>query len=597
MKKLIQGVLSLMMVASLGACSSGTAATTSPSPTSASESAYTAGTYTGEATGHNGTVKAEVTFSDNAIESVKITEQSETPFLSDKAIEEIPEKIVKYQTTKVDSVSGATFTSAAIKNAVNDAVKQAGGDSSKFANATEETPEKQSDMDTDVLVIGGGASGLMAAETAATEGAKTVLVEKLDSVGGTLAVSAGLLLTVDSETTTEVDDSLDRMVTFFKEQNSDSDVTLDYDFASKIFEQTGSTVDYLRNDLKLEGTTLDMGGYVGTQFTIGYELCRALADECEKAGVTVLTGTKAESLVVEDGAVTGATVSDKAGEYTIHAKKVIVAAGGASWSDTLKEKQPAVKTVDLNEKSCIGNTGDGMKMLEDIGAQMADTLYVKSSQPDFAQVFGTNWSNTPDTSMTLMVDAEGKRFTNEGLPVATEVNEKMLKHASSGYWNIIDVKNAIGFDADFLKEVEKQAADDNAKVAVKADTIEELAKKIGVDADTLKATFDEYQAACDAGKDDEFGKSSDYLKKYSEDGGYYAVYRRCGSWGTIGGAIIDENMHVLDKDGNVIPNVYAIGETATSQLFGDYYFGGYSLGSYTTEGRIAAKDAVSSLAE
>ena len=136
-----------MMVASLGACSSGTAATTSPSPTSASESAYTAGTYTGEATGHNGTVKAEVTFSDNAIESVKITEQSETPFLSDKAIEEIPEKIVKYQTTKVDSVSGATFTSAAIKNAVNDAVKQAGGDSSKFANATEETPEKQSDMD------------------------------------------------------------------------------------------------------------------------------------------------------------------------------------------------------------------------------------------------------------------------------------------------------------------------------------------------------------------------------------------------------------------------------------------------------------------
>ena len=145
MKKLIQGVLSLMMVASLGACSSGTATTTSPSPTSASESAYTAGTYTGEATGHNGTVKAEVTFSDNAIESVKITEQSETPFLSDKAIEEIPEKIVKYQTTKVDSVSGATFTSAAIKNAVNDAVKQAGGDSSKFANATEETPEKQSD--------------------------------------------------------------------------------------------------------------------------------------------------------------------------------------------------------------------------------------------------------------------------------------------------------------------------------------------------------------------------------------------------------------------------------------------------------------------
>ena len=59
----------------------------------------------------------------------------------------------------------------------------------------------------------------------------------------------------------------------------------------------------------------------------------------------------------------------------------------------------------------------------------------------------------------------------------------------------------------------------------------------------------------------------------------------------------DFEYEIRDKDGNVIPNVYAIGETATSQLFGDYYFGGYSLGSYTTEGRIAAKDAVSSLAE
>ena len=174
----------------------------------------------------------------------------------------------------------------------------------------------------------------MAAETAATEGAKTVLVEKLDSVGGTLAVSAGLLLTVDSETTTEVDDSLDRMVTFFKEQNSDSDVTPDYDFASKIFEQTGSTVDYLRNDLKLEGTTLDMGGYVGTQFTIGYELCRALADECEKAGVTVLTGTKATKLLTDDsGAVTGVECEDRQGTIDITAKVTIDAAGGCLASD------------------------------------------------------------------------------------------------------------------------------------------------------------------------------------------------------------------------------------------------------------------------
>ena len=59
--------------------------------------------------------------------------------------------------------------------------------------------------------------------------------------------------------------------------------------------------------------------------------------------------------------------------------------------------------------------------------------------------------------------------------------------------------------------------------------------------------------------------------------------------------LLSENSTVFDADGNVIPNVFAAGETATAQLFGDYYFGGFSLGLYTTAGRIAAEQAVAEI--
>ena len=160
---------------------------------------------------------------------------------------------------------------------------------------------------------------------------------------------------------------------------------------------------------------------------------------------------------------------------------------------------------------------------------------------------------------------------------------------------LIDDDNTIGYDDDYFAKVKEFAADDDVKAVVHADSLEELAGKLGVDAGTLKQTVEDYNSACAAGKDDEFGKDAQYLKAYPEDGGFYAVYQRIGSWGTIGGAIVDEQQHVLDADGNVIPNVFAAGETATAQLFGDYYFGGFSLGLYTTAGRIAAEQAVAEI--
>ena len=115
-----------------------------------------------------------------------------------------------------------------------------------------------------------------------------------------------------------------------------------------------------------------------------------------------------------------------------------------------------------------------------------------------------------------------------------------------------------------------------------------------VDADTLRATFDHYQEMCKNGVDDAFGKDASHLIAY-EDGPLYAVRVYPASWGTIGGCVTNDNFQVLNENGDVIDNLFAVGEMSTARLFGDYYFGGFSLGFYTAAGHIAAETAVAEL--
>ena len=452
-------------------------------------------------------------------------------------------------------------------------------------------------------------AGLAAAVTAGDQGADVILIEKLDVIGGTLDVAAGYLLTVNSETNDpSIDDGLEHVMSFYREQLADSEKQPDFAFTENLMAQTGATIDYL-TALGFESVCVDLGNYPCSIYNVGYDFADKLARKAEAEGVRILTGTKAERILMEDGAAVGAQVSNRQGAFTICADKIIFATGGANWSRDLKDAEPNLRIVDLNEKAGIGNTGEGMRMLAEAGAKMSDSLYVKSSQYDFAPAFGWNTSsmpsvsentpivdgsNTPAAQQTMLVDGEGLRFTSEARAADTVVNKKMIDHGSPAYWTILDANNAIGVDPAFLGTVAEMSAAGDPKVAVYGETIEALAENMGVSPENLRRTFDAYQAACKSGED-EYGKAPEYLIPYAEEGGYYAVYRRPGSWGTIGGAIVDGQQHVVDADGAAIPNLFAAGEVATAQLFGDYYFGSFSLGLYTTAGRIAAETAVAEL--
>ena len=578
MKKMLMLMLTLTLTLTFAVCTA---------------MAMTPGTYIGTADARGGMMTVEVTVTEDKIESIVVKEHADTIGICEPPIAMIPADIIAYQSLDVDTVAGATLTSYGVINAVTDALKQAGADidALKAVEIVKPLPAAE-DMQTQVVVAGGGMAGLVAAVTAADNGADVILVEKMSFLGGNLLLAGGGLGTVGAETVPE-DDSLERVMAYFKEVNSTSSRQPDYDFIEAILPQTGIAIDYLSNHFGLEHTSSDRGDYVRTNFGQGADLTASLQRILEEQNVTILYDTKAEHIVMEDGAAIGLVVSNAGGEFTITADKVIIATGGASHDrERLLAANPELAVTAIYEEAAVSSTGDGFAMLKEISAKMGPGPFIKSAYPDFSPAFRQTFRNNPSDGSKLVVDAEGKRFANEAPYNQMYLTKNMLRHASPMYFTIYDEATA---PEAFLAQMKEWAPSDNKNIVVHADTIEALAVKLDMDPATLKATYDAYQAACQSGVDTEFGKTAAKLVAYTGEGGYYAARLFPASWGTIGGALTDLQFHVLDANDVVIPNVFAVGECATSMLFGDYYFGGYSLGFYTAAGKIAAETAVAEI--
>ena len=154
---------------------------------------FKAGTYTGKGEGYNGPVEASVTFSESKIEKIEITSSLETEHVGTPAFDLLPEQIIAANGTGVDVISGATFSTAALKAAVNDAAEQAGvSDLNAFkANTVEVKAKDPIEKTVDVVVVGAGGAGMAAAAQAAQDGNTVIVIEKNAEIGGNTLVSGG----------------------------------------------------------------------------------------------------------------------------------------------------------------------------------------------------------------------------------------------------------------------------------------------------------------------------------------------------------------------------------------------------------------------
>lgn len=187
MKKLLSIALGTAAALLLSACSGGKT-----------------GVFQGSSVGMQGPVTVELTVAKGKITKATVTECHETPTVAAVALERIPSQIVEHQTTRLDTVTGATIASGAIMRAATEAAKAAGLDEKKLAaNAYHAKAGPDENISSDVIVVGGGGAGLSAAIAAAQQGAKVVLIEKSSFLGGNTMMAGGAFNAVDTEAQNE----------------------------------------------------------------------------------------------------------------------------------------------------------------------------------------------------------------------------------------------------------------------------------------------------------------------------------------------------------------------------------------------------------
>ena len=607
MKRTLSLLLAFVMVLGLAACGGNTAQETTAAATAASEEAgiYTPGTYTGTAAGKNGDVKVEVTFSANAIDSVKVVEHSETAGISDGAIENIPAAIVENQSLAVDTVSGATITSDAILKAVADAVAQAGGDVEALKNVAAPAGEKEAkELSADVIVVGGGGAGMAAATRLAQLGKSVILVEKSGFLGGAISVSGGNQVVMGSQLQIDngvADDSVESMVADFEANGANKN---NKEILTLFAENVGATTDWLVASC---GITFEEGLHQLGEYSHNRELAytgggagfaEAMRKAVEEAGVQVLLNTKAESLIADNGTVTGVKAASSDADYTLTAGDVVLATGGyGANKDMLTDEMKSALYY-----GPASSTGEGIQMAQAVGAQTANMEYGKRYPNGIEVSEGMAKSTIAGnivgwTMSAILVNKDGNRVVNEKASNRTILEEE-LKQEGGELYLLLDAETFEAWkaklapagisDADIEKYLEANGT--TTPVFAHGETLEEAAAAAGINADNLKATVEKYNGFVAKGSDDDFGRAATYLTKTIGEGPYYIVEQKPRFATTMGGLVINTSMQVLNESGEPISGLYAAGENC-GQVMGDDSPSGANNAWALTSGKLAA-DAI-----
>ncbi len=286
---------------------------------------FKAGTYTATADGNNGPVTVSVTFDTEKIVSVKVDSHKETPGISDAAIEKIPAAIVEGQTLAVDTVSGATNSSKAILAAVEDCIKQAGGDLESLKVAkSDSTGEKETiTVDIDYVIIGAGGSGLIAGITALEQGHDVLVIEKMPFVGGATALSEGYIAGGGSELQSQrgVQDDAE---TIYQDLMRGGKGKNQENLARIYANNMGREFNWLVNDIGVKFT--DKSPLTFPEHTFnrvmvvdggGPAYVKLLKEKFDEFGGEIMFETKAVELIKDGNAVTGVIAVDGKGNDVI----------------------------------------------------------------------------------------------------------------------------------------------------------------------------------------------------------------------------------------------------------------------------------------
>ena len=515
-------------------------------------------TYSATGNGYHGEMTVNVTIEDGKITDVELGDNHETNVVIDRAFPVIRERILEANTADVDSVTAATFSSYAIKTAVADAMQQAGLEAPKVAmQNAEKTATERAAENCDIVIVGGGPAGLAAAVSAKQTNAdkNVILVEKLDILSGNGKFDMNFfdMINTEAQKAAGNDEWVGEagLAKFLEEKSSNGES------AERI--QVWANEEYnLDAWLRAMGVELNYN-YGGTNHMAednqysGEVIQAGLEKAAAELGVDVRTGTKGVDLVMEDGACKGVIVTNNAGEtYTINAASTIITTGGfCSNKELLAEYAPGYEV--FNTSNQMGTTGDFVKIFEQNGFKMENM----GKMSFFSNIIVPYRDLTGGADMNLLANSEGALLPNKsGMDRGTMIKEQPNGAAyyitdKTGYDSFYRIRKHVGLG-----------------YYAEGATLEELAEKLSINAEGLKASVEQYNADAAAGAEN--AQIAAVPKRALDaEGPYYGVRVEAANHMTKGGVVCNENAQVLNADDTVVPGLYAAGEVT-------WQAGGYS---------------------
>ncbi|MFD2470507.1 FAD-binding protein [Amycolatopsis silviterrae] len=343
--------------------------------------------------------------------------------------------------------------------------------------------------------------------------------------------------------------------------------------------------------------------------TGGRALVARLRMALKDTGVPLWLRSPMTELVIEDGRVTGIVAEHDGAQRRIRARRgVLLATGGFEHSADLRKRYLPEAAWDDYSGGARENVGDGIEAGLGVGAAtdlMDDAWWMPSVRhPSGAVVPLVSERSIP---RSVIVSAEGTRFTNESAPYVTFVHAQL----SGGHvpaWFIMDAKARARYPfAQILPGAPIPEPYYAAGIAHRADTLAGLAEKIGVPAGALADTVARFNGFARTGVDADFGRGESAYDRYYGDptlpnpcidaiekAPYYAFRIEVGDLGTKGGLVCDENSRVLREDGSAIDGLYATGNTTAAVMGNEYAGPGATIGPSIVFGYLAAQHAARS---
>ena len=619
MKKVLKSLMTGMLALSLVACGG----------SNGGSSSVKDGEYSASAEGFgNGEVKVTITVEGGKITNAVVDGSTQSEGYGKTAADGLAQEIVDGQTYDIDVVSGATATRDAVSTATKEAMKEAGFDVDNLGASAEKGEDEE--VETDVLVIGMGASGSVAALKAADAGAKVLGVEATEALGGFGNAAQGMFavgsVEQDERYGTDAETDEEYWYNHLQSHNNNlGNAKLIREFVS----EAKNTVSYMLNHgvkFFLSPTAQQIAHFdtevVYHRWNGAYPFTY-IGKSLEDNGVEIRYNTTATSLITdEDGNVTGAKCTKKdGGELTVTAKSVIVSTGSFASNAELMEETLGTEVYN-NANVLAGAELPGVEMMWDAGASKGDLLTMnhgvttKGVEETVSQIT----LNSP----ILWVNNQGKRFMNEDLlkdtveftsavvaqggiayTIADQATVDRWTDTSKEntgtwvhYWDRFGIKDADGNPTTYHATMDKDTWDADFKTLQEVgeggvfDTLEEAAEFIGCDVADLEETIKNYNSYVESGEDTEFYKDADDLNFTVSEGPYYVTKGHAGVLGALGGVNTNEKLQVLTPEFTVIKGLYATGNNVSGISFAAYQdVEGVGLGFSLTSGRLAGAAA------